>query len=117
MRTALNKLFITAASGVMTVAASGVMTVAASGIALATATPALALAGSASTTIELLEAQGIDVRLSRIGSAPLEECEVTDIGKVQEQKQLINVDDDDRNVFVPVVVKRTVTVTLDCTRS
>ena len=98
MRTAISTLVVTAA-------------------AIGMLPPAAAHAESADITIEQLEAQGVDVRVNRIGSAPLDECEVTDIGNVQEQKRLVNVEGfDDRNALVPVVVKRTVTVSLDCSR-
>ena len=76
-----------------------------------------AAAESANSTIGLLEAQGFDVRVTRLGSAPLDECEVTDIGNVQEQKRLVNIEGfNDRNSIVPVVVRRTITVSLDCSR-
>lgn len=85
------------------------------GVLAATAAPAHA--ESANLTIDQLEAQGFDVRVNRLGSAPLDECEVTDIGNVQEQKRLVNVEGfNDRNAIVPVVVKRTITVSLDCSR-
>lgn len=88
---------------------------AAIGVLAATAAPANA--ESANLTIDQLEAQGFDVRVNRLGSAPLDECEVTDIGNVQEQKRLVNVEGfNDRNAIVPVVVKRTITVSLDCSR-
>lgn len=87
------------------------------GVGMLTSTPAQAQTGSAAVTIDQLQAQGIDVRVNRLGSAPLDECEVTDIGNVQEQKRLVNVEGfDDRNTLVPIVVKRTVTVSLDCSR-
>ncbi|MGK2932080.1 MAG: hypothetical protein ACSLFD_04840 [Solirubrobacterales bacterium] len=76
-----------------------------------------AAAESANSTIGQLEAQGFDVRVNRLGSGPLDECEVTDIGNVQEQKRLVNVEGSgDRNSIVPIVVRRTITVSLDCTR-
>ena len=39
---------------------------------------AIAAAESAELTIATLEAQGFDVKVNRIGSAPLDECVVTD---------------------------------------
>jgi hypothetical protein len=100
---------------VMRNALSVVIASAAIGVLAATAAPANA--ESANLTIDQLEAQGFDVRVTRLGSAPLDECEVTDIGNVQEQKRLVNVEGfNDRNAIVPVVVKRTITVSLDCSR-
>jgi hypothetical protein len=99
----------------MRIAFSVVIVSAAIGVLSATAAPANA--ESADLTIDQLQAQGFDVRVNRLGSAPLDECVVTDIGNVQERKRLVNVEGfDDRNVIVPVVVKRTITVSLDCSR-
>ncbi len=67
---------------------------------------------SAALTIAQLEAQGIDVQLNRFGSAPLDQCLVTDIGNVREQTRLVRRGDD----LVPVVVRRLVSVTVDCSR-
>lgn len=78
---------------------------------LGPATPALA-ASSAELTIAQLEAQGFEVKTSRIGSAPIDECEVSSIGKGREQKRLERFGDD----LIEVVVKRTIAVTLDCSR-
>ena len=74
-----------------------------------------ARADSAAATINQLEASGFDVRFTRIGSAPLDECQITEIGRPQEQKRLTLVEgrDDDR-ALIPVVVKRTITVSLNC---
>lgn len=91
--------------------------IASTAIGVLATVPAPAHAESANLTIDQLEAQGFVVRVTRVGSAPLDECEVTDIGNVQEQKRLVNVEGfDDRNAIVPIVVKRTVTVSLDCSR-
>ena len=99
----------------MRIAFSVVIVSAALGVLAAPAAPANA--ESANLTIDQLEAQGFDVRVNRLGSAPLDECEVTDIGNVQEQKRLVNVDGfNDHNAIVPIVVKRTITVSLDCSR-
>ncbi|MGK2882815.1 MAG: hypothetical protein ACSLE6_19210 [Mycobacterium sp.] len=80
---------------------------------LIVAAPAMA-ASSAQNTINLLEAQGFTVRIDRIGSAPLDQCVVTDIGNPTESQGFIDNDDDDNNPFEDV--RRTVTVSLDCTR-
>jgi hypothetical protein len=74
-----------------------------------------ARAESAAATIGQLEATGFDVRLTRVGNAPLEECQITNIGRPQERKRLTLVQDrDDDSALIPVVVKRTITVSLNC---
>ncbi|MGV9801538.1 hypothetical protein ACWDTP_26170 [Mycobacterium sp. NPDC003449] len=76
-----------------------------------------AQAESAALTIGQLEAQGFDVRLDRIGSAPLDQCVVTGIRNPREQTKLVHFDGPGgRNRLVPVVVRRTITVSLDCSR-
>jgi hypothetical protein len=89
---------------------------AACGLILAPA--GVASAESAAVTIGELQAQGFDVKVDRFGSAPLSDCEVTNVRNPRERTELVPViggRDRDRN-FVPVVVDRTVTVTLDCSR-
>jgi hypothetical protein len=72
---------------------------------------------SAIVTIGQLEAQGFDVRVDRVGSAPLSECEVTDIRSPRDQTKLVRVDGGQgRDRVIEVVVKRTITVSLDCSR-
>jgi hypothetical protein len=83
--------------------------------ALALAVPAHA-ESSAILTIGQLEAQGFDVKIDRVGSAPLNECEVTDVRNPRERTELVRVGGRNDRDFVPVVVKRTVTVSLDCSR-
>jgi hypothetical protein len=85
------------------------------------ATAALALAApaqaeSAAITIGQLEAQGFDVKIDRLGSAPLNQCEVTDVRNPRERTELVRVGGRGDRDFIPVVVKRTVTVSLDCSR-
>lgn len=78
------------------------------------AAPAGAAAQSAEVTIDLLEAQGFTVRVDRVGSAPLDQCVVTDIRNPQQQTSFID-DDDDDNPFVDFDdVRRTVTVSVNC---
>jgi hypothetical protein len=84
---------------------------AACGAIVAPATIASA-AESAQLTIATLEAQGFDVRVNRIGSAPLNQCVVTDIGNVRERKEFVRRGDD----LIEVVAERNVTVTADCSR-
>ncbi len=85
---------------------------AACGAIAAPAAIASAAAESAQLTIANLEAQGFDVSVNRIGSAPLNQCVVTDIGKVRERKEFVRRGDD----LIQVVAERNITVTADCSR-
>jgi hypothetical protein len=89
---------------------------AACGLILAPA--GVASAESAAVTIGELQAQGFDVKVDRFGSAPLSDCEVTNVRNPRERTELVpTIGGRDRGRdFVPVVVDRTVTVTLDCSR-
>jgi hypothetical protein len=71
-------------------------------------------AESAIVTIGQLEAQGFDVKLDRIGSAPLSQCIVTNVRNPRERTEIIRVDGSGRDRVIPVVVARTITVSLDC---
>ena len=75
-------------------------------------------AESAVATIGVLEAQGFDVKIDRVGSAPLSQCVVTNVRNPRDRTELAPVigGRDRERDFVPVVVDRTVTVTLDCSR-
>lgn len=77
-------------------------------------------AESAVATIGLLEAQGFDVKIDRVGSAPLSDCVVTNVRNPRERTEFVPViggrNRDGGRGFVPVVVDRTVTVSLDCSR-
>ena len=91
---------------------------AACGLILAPA--GLASAESAVVTIGQLEAQGFDVKIDRVGSAPLSDCVVTNVRNPRNRTELVPViggrnRHGDRD-FVPVIVDRTVTVSLDCSR-
>jgi len=72
-------------------------------------------AESADLTIAQLEAQGFDVKINRIGSAPLDQCVVTDVRNPRERTEFVPVLGNDRGV-VPVVVDRNITVTVNCSR-
>ena len=88
---------------------------AACGLILAPA--GFASAESAAVTIGQLEAQGFDVKIDRFGSAPLDQCVVTNVRNPRERTQLVPTIGGGRDRdFVPVVVDRTITVTLDCAR-
>jgi hypothetical protein len=84
---------------------------AACGLILAPA--GLASAESAITTIGGLQAQGFDVKIDRVGSAPLSECVVTNVRNPRNRTEFVPVLGD-RGGVVPVIVDRTVTVSLDC---
>ncbi|MCV7152676.1 hypothetical protein [Mycolicibacterium pyrenivorans] len=88
------------------------------GALLAFAAPAQAApeqGGGASTTISQLRAQGFDVRVSRIGSAPLAECSILGVRNHPVAKQPFPINDDDINVFTRTPTPK-VTVSLDCSR-
>ena len=102
-------------ASVVLLAASG----AAIGTLLATAIPASA--DSPIVTIGQLEAEGFYVNIDRVGSAPLDQCTVTSIRNPQTQTRLIRVERFGKNGskefdLVPVVVRRTITVSLDCSK-
>lgn len=96
---------------------------AASGAALGTllATAGTAHADSPVVTIGQLEAEGFQVNIDRVGSAPLDQCTVTSVRNPQTQTRLIRVERFGKNGtkdfdLVPIVVRRTITVSLDCSR-
>jgi hypothetical protein len=87
--------------------------IAAAGCVAAIGSAAVASAAeSAAVTIGQLEAQGFDVKVSRIGSAPLNQCVVTDIRNARDETRLVRRGDD----LVREVVARHISVTVDCTR-
>jgi hypothetical protein len=67
---------------------------------------------SAQLTIATLEAQGFDVKVNRIGSAPLNQCVVTDIRNARNRTELVRRGND----LIEVVAERNITVTADCSR-
>jgi hypothetical protein len=68
---------------------------------------------TAATTIGQLEAQGYTVYIDRVGSAPLADCTVTSIRNPYTNYQFIRVGRDP-SVLVPVVVSKTIQVSLYC---
>jgi hypothetical protein len=82
------------------------------------ASPAADAAGqSAIVTIGQLEAQGFNVKIDRVGSAPLDQCEVTNVRNPQNRTEFVRVNGPgNRDRVVEVVVDRTITVSLDCSR-
>jgi len=92
-------------------------TVVGMGLAAAALTlAATAHAESALLTIGQLEAQGFNVKIDRVGSAPLNQCEVTDVRNPRERTELVRVGGRHGRDLIPVVVERTITVSLDCSR-
>ncbi|MGO4446240.1 hypothetical protein AB4Z42_23100 [Mycobacterium sp. 2YAF39] len=67
---------------------------------------------SAQLTISTLEAQGFDVKVNRFGSAPLDQCVITDIGNARNRTELRRRGND----LIEVVTARNITVTADCSR-
>jgi hypothetical protein len=98
------------------VSSAAIALAATAGVLLAPSVPAMA-ANSAAVEIGLLEAQGFDVRVDRIGSAPLDQCQVTSVRNPQERKRLVRVNGrGGRDRFIEIVENRSVTVSLDCSR-
>ena len=86
---------------------------AACGLILAPA--GLASAESAITTIGDLQAQGFDVKIDRVGSAPLSECVVTNVRNPRNRTEFVPVlGDRGRGCVDAVTVNRTDTVSLHC---
>lgn len=75
--------------------------------------------GGAYATIGQLESAGYDVNVDRVGSAPLDQCIVTSVRNPQDITRTIRVDNgrrgDKRDYdYVTIVVRRTITVSLNC---
>jgi hypothetical protein len=74
--------------------------------------------GNAYATIGQLESAGYDVNIDRVGSAPLDQCFVTSVRNPQDITRTIPVDrgsgNNRRREFITVVVRRTITVSLNC---
>lgn len=92
-------------------------------VLIAPAVPAQA--ETALETIAGLEAAGYTVNIDRVGTAPLEECVVTSVRNPQTVTELARVehrdghvgfsdDGDGRGRLVPVVVSRSISVSLNC---
>jgi hypothetical protein len=87
---------------------------------------ALAPAAQAETpqeTIARLESEGYTVNVDRVGSAPLQDCVVISVRNPQTVTRLVRVEndhghgnaDDDDYDLVPIVVSRSISVSLNCT--
>lgn len=81
------------------------------GALLALAAPAQA--DTAADTINQLRSQGYDVRVTRVGNAPMSECSVQSVTNLPTAAQPFLVDDDDLNVF-QIAPKQKVAVSLSC---
>ncbi|MDT5129010.1 MAG: hypothetical protein QOH54_4654 [Mycobacterium sp.] len=106
---------LTLATLVTSVAAACAVVVAPAGIASAEQ--------SAQETIGLLEAEGYDVNVDRVGSGTLDQCVVTSVRNPQTQYRTIRVyrgrKDSKGNRdydLVQVVTNRSISVSLDCSR-
>jgi hypothetical protein len=98
---------------VTSVAAACAVVVAPTGIASAEQT--------ALETIGLLEAEGYNVNVDRVGSGPLDQCVVTSVRNPQTQTKTIRdyygpKDEDGNRKFriIEVVTSRSISVSLDC---
>lgn len=99
------------------ISSAAIALAATAGVLLAPSVPAMAAGSSATVEIGLLEAQGFDVRLDRVGSAPLDECQITSVRNPQERKRLVRINGSrGRDRFIEVVENRSITVSLDCSR-
>ena len=97
----------------------GLAIVAAAGVVLAPAGAAAAQPiqpGNAQQTIDQLEGEGYDVVVDRVGSAPINQCLVTSVRNPQNVTQNIVVGHGDDREVITVVVSRSITVSLNCSR-
>jgi hypothetical protein len=92
-----------------TIAATSVM-LAPAGLATAEPTPS----GNAYQTIGVLEDEGYNVIIDRVGNAPTNECIVTSVRNPQTQTRTFWVDEGKHRRQVTVVVSRSINVTLNC---
>jgi hypothetical protein len=92
-----------------TIAVAGVMLAPAG---LATAEPTQQ--GNAYQTIGMLEDEGYDVIIDRVGNAPTNQCIVTSVRNPQTQTRTFWVDEGKHRRLVTVVVSRSINVTLNC---
>jgi hypothetical protein len=92
-----------------TLAATSVM-LAPAGLATAEPTPS----GNAYQTIGVLEDEGYNVIIDRVGNAPTNQCIVTSVRNPQTQTRTFWVDEGKHRRVVTVVVSRSINVTLNC---
>jgi hypothetical protein len=72
--------------------------------------------GNAQQTIDHLQDSGYDVVIDRLGSAPINECIVTSVRNPQEVTRTFFVGKGEDRQLVTVVVSRSITVSLNCSR-
>jgi hypothetical protein len=92
-------------------------TIAAAGVVLAPAGLAMAeptQQGNAYQTIGVLEDEGYDVIIDRVGNAPLDQCVVTSVRNPQTQTRTFWVGEGKDRRLITVVVSRSINVTLNC---
>src|SRR5689334_24863398 len=74
---------------------------------------------TAQQTISRLQSEGYTVNIDRVGTAPMDQCVVTNVRNPQQVTQWVPYSgpgrDGDR-VLVQVVTSQTISVTLDCSR-
>jgi hypothetical protein len=80
----------------------------------------LASAETPQETINRLQSEGYTVNIDRVGSAPINQCVVTNVRNPKQVKQWLpytgpGFNGDDR-VLVEVVTSQSISVTLDCSR-
>jgi hypothetical protein len=92
-----------------TIAATSVV-LAPAGLATAEPTPS----DNAYQTIDVLEDEGYDVIVDRVGNAPINQCIVTSVRNPQTQTRTFWVDEGKHRRLVTVVVSRSINVTLNC---
>ena len=74
---------------------------------------------TAQETISRLQSEGYTVNIDRIGTAPMDQCVVTNIRNPQQVTQWVPYNGPGRNgdrVLVQVVTSQTISVTLNCSR-
>src|ERR1700720_4507047 len=74
---------------------------------------------TAQQVISRLQSEGYTVNIDRIGSAPLDQCVVTNVRNPQQVTQWVPYNGPGRNgdrVLVQVVTSQTISVTLNCSR-
>lgn len=72
---------------------------------------------SAQSTISAYESQGYKVNIDRVGSGPLDQCVVTGVRNPNTITRLVRVNGQGpgRSYLVPVIVSKTISVSLNCT--
>ena len=92
-------------------------TIAATSVMLAPAGPATAeptASGNAYQTIGVLEDEGYNIIIDRVGNAPTNQCIVTSVRNPQTQTRTFWVDEGKHRRLVTVVLSRSINVTLNC---